>query len=497
MLFQIRDGKLVSNFLEKTSTDFHPISSLTIPKPPLLQMNYPYSKELQHFLAGRQLLLDEIPYSFSLLYEHYENGYIQFQKGIERKNNRLKCNRCGNSEEVFFAQFPCARCHQQCLYCRHCIMMGRVTQCTPLVIWTGPEPTGKTEGKLNWSGQLSIPQQEASEKIIKAIAENDSLLVWAVCGAGKTEMLFQGIEYALNHQKRIAIATPRTDVVLELTPRLKKVFPNIKIAALYGGSEDRHIFSPLVITTTHQLFRFYKAFDVMIIDEVDAFPYSVDESLRYAAEKARKETSSQVYLTATPEAKWQKQCKARKLNHVIIPARFHRKPVPIPRFEWCGNWKKQFEKNYVPGNIRQWVKKRVEIRKQALLFFSKIEIMENVLPIFRQIHPNIESVHAEDEKRKEKVEAMRKGEILILLTTTILERGVTIPNIDVAVIGAEDDIFTESALVQISGRVGRSSDYPSGDIVFFHYGKTKAMIAARNQLIRMNEIARKKGLLDV
>lgn len=68
---------------------------------------------------------------------------------------------------------------------------------------------------------------------------------------------------------------------------------------------------------------------------------------------------------------------------------------------------------------------------------------------------------------KEKVQKMRKQETLILLTTTILERGVTFPHIDVAVLGAEERIFTESALVQIAGRVGRSVEAPTGDVVFF------------------------------
>ena len=55
----------------------------------------------------------------------------------------------------------------------------------------------------------------------------------------KTEMLFYGIEEALQKEERVCIATPRTDVVLELVPRLQEVFPSINVAALYGGSVDR------------------------------------------------------------------------------------------------------------------------------------------------------------------------------------------------------------------------------------------------------------------
>ena len=57
--------------------------------------------------------------------------------------------------------------------------------------------------------------------------------------AGKTEMLFYGINEAFQKGERVCIATPRTDVVLELAPRLQEVFPYIKVAALYGGSVDK------------------------------------------------------------------------------------------------------------------------------------------------------------------------------------------------------------------------------------------------------------------
>ena len=188
---------------------------------------------------------------------------------------------------------------------------------------------------------------------------SDSLLVWAVCGAGKTEVLFEGIHEALQQGKRVCLATPRTDVVLELSPRLKKVFPNLPLATLYGGSEDPNVSAPLTIATTHQLLRFYQAFDLVILDEVDAFPYSVDTSLQYAVEQARKSTSCIIYLTATPNEQWQKECRNGKRNVVTIPARFHRYSLPVPRFSWCGNWRKGLKKGSLPSNVLQWVKMRI------------------------------------------------------------------------------------------------------------------------------------------
>lgn len=468
----------------------------SIPQTPI-NHNYSFNPNLQNLLTGKQLPLDELPFSIKEIHQHYENGYLIFRKGIIIQKGKPKCERCGNNDQNWFAAYPCSRCGTSCTYCRRCLMMGRVSACTPLCSWNIAGGFEAANSQLVWNGTLSQGQQTASTRVCEAVANGSELLVWAVCGAGKTEVLFEGIERALQQQKRVCIATPRTDVVLELTPRLQAVFPHIQVASLYGGSEDRHNQSPLTIATTHQLLRFYKAFDTIILDEVDAFPYSVDETLQYAVKNARKDQSAMIYLTATPNPKWRKECRLGKRDYVTIPARFHRHPLPVPQFVWCGSWQKPLKNGKLPPIVMKWLQQRLQSQTQALLFIPKIDLIPVILPILQKLHPKIEAVHSEDPQRKEKVQNMRNKEIPILVTTTILERGVTFPNLDVAVLGAEDRIFTESALVQISGRVGRSTEYPNGNITFFHFGRTEAMISARKQILSMNKEAIEKGLVDL
>ncbi|WP_328703170.1 DEAD/DEAH box helicase [Alkalihalobacterium elongatum] len=371
---------------------------------------------------------------------------------------------------------------QRCCYCRKCIMLGRVSQCTPLLRWTGPVPENQaTEHQLAWNGDLSPEQAAASQKLQESIQEKTSFLIWAVCGSGKTEMLFESISEALSQQNRVLIAAPRTDVVVELTPRLKAAFPNTSIVSLYGGSEDRGKNGQLFISTTHQLLRYQNYFDVILVDEVDAFPYSFDKSLQFAVHKAQTKDGVTVFLTATPSLE------LKTYPHIKVPKRYHGYPLPVPKFQWCGNWKKTITKHRLPQNVADWLTERAEQKKQAFLFVPTIEVAEQLVPIVSKLNLSCESVHAEDDHRHEKVAKFRSGETQILITTTILERGVTVPNIDVAVLGAEEAIFTESALVQISGRVGRHKDYPNGDIVFFHYGKTTVMVAAKRHIVQMNE----------
>lgn len=463
-----------------------------IPKNP----NFYFLKKLQQHLQGKELLLTEIPFPVEEIQNHYKKGYIQLNYGVRRKQQRLFCTRCGNSNSSFFSSFDCAKCGEpECHYCRKCIMMGRISECTPLYSWSGPPFLEETDSRLKWEGQLSRGQAVASQRVEDVVLNNNELLVWAVCGAGKTEVLFKGIERGLTEGKKICIATPRTDVVLELAPRLRHVFPSTSIAALYGGSEEKHKSAALTISTTHQLLRFKQTFDCIIVDEVDAFPYSADTSLQFAVEKSRKEKSSLIYLTATPSEKWKNDVKQKKRDAVTIPARYHGHPLPVPEFAWCGNWRKQLSKGKLPKNVVEWLKERLTSGKQAFLFVPSVRLIDEVVGLCRELDQRIEGVHAEDPERREKVLRFRSGEMPIIVTSTILERGVTIPNSDVAVLGSEDGIFTESALVQISGRVGRSASYPAGNITFFHYGKTKAMIEAKSHIGQMNHKALKSDFI--
>ncbi len=493
MRFDISKGFLTPVFSYSEGlpiSGYHPVPvKTTIP-------NFPYSPDLQKHLIGKLLLLTELPFSIDALLSHYEHGYVKLDAGIVKKQQQLTCNRCGNSHPSLFSSFSCSQCgEQECYYCRNCIMMGRVSACTPLFSWSGPSISEPSPATLNWVGQLSKGQTIASERVVTAVKYNKELLVWAVCGAGKTEVLFKGIEEALANHKRICIATPRTDVVLELAPRLQKVFPSITISAIYGGSEDRHTFSPLTLSTTHQLYRFKQTFDCIIVDEVDAFPYSADATLQFAVLKSRKEKSSLIYLTATPNKKWKQEVQQNKREAVRIPARYHGHPLPVPEFVWTGNWQKQLEKGRLPKKVMEWLGARITSARQAFLFVPSISVINQVVEICRQLDGKIEGVHAEDPERREKINKFRSEKMPVIVTTTILERGVTIPNSDVAVLGSEDGIFTESALVQIAGRVGRSATYPNGNVTYFHFGKTQAMVEAKRHIVKMNEEAEKEGYL--
>ncbi len=350
--------------------------------------------------------------------------------------------------------------------------------------WNGPELSfPQHEHPLQWEGKLSSAQKRASDAVAKTVQEQKQLLLWAVCGAGKTEVLFEGIARALSAGKRVLVATPRTDVVKELFPRFKKSFPRVTITALYGGNRHRRFDAQFVVATTHQVMRYYKAFDWIVVDEVDAFPFSFDKSLRYAINEAKKETSSLIYLSATPSKEW---LRSPDIEQMKIPKRYHGYPLPIPKFKWCGNWLKSVKKGHLPKPIRNWLTAKLKQQKQVLLFVPSIHILRTLSEVLQSNSFQHDTVHAADNRRHALITDFREQKSSLLVTTTILERGVTFPDVQVGVVGAEQDIFTEAALVQIAGRVGRHRDWPDGDVIFFHYGVSLEMRRAYTHINLMN-----------
>ena len=180
----------------------------------------------------------------------------------------------------------------------------------------------------------------------------------------------------------------------------------------------------------------------------------------------------------------------------LIPARYHLYSLDIPKFQWAGNLEKALKKGRLPNVVLRWMRKKLATNRRALLFVPTIEAGFHLQQALKTLlNLEVPFVYSSYEQRIAKVKAFKEGEGQFLITTMILERGVTIADIDVAIFCAEHEVYEESALVQISGRVGRNPKYPHGEIIFFHYGITEAMDAAREQIKRMNQSAWKQRLL--
>ena len=74
-----------------------------------------------------------------------------------------------------------------------------------------------------------------------------------------------------------------------------------------------------------------------------------------------------------------------------------------------------------------------------------------------------------------------------LVCTTLLERGITIPSVQVVVFKGDHSVFTTASLIQIFGRVGRSFKDPDGKGVCLCQALNKSIKDCVSQISKMND----------
>ncbi len=302
-------------------------------------------------------------------------------------------------------------------------------------------------------------------------------LVHAVCGSGKTEIVLEIISYCIRNGLKVGFAVPRRDVIRELYLRFKNIFVNNKVVAIYGG----HVYSlqaDLVCITTHQLFRYDHYFDLLIIDEIDAFPYEGNEVLE--AFFIRSIKGHYILLSATPPDHVVKEFQKEGKSILRLNKRFHKFPLPVPVCSLHRGIMKYY-------HLKRETQRFLLENKPIFVFTPTIDICEQVYSVMRLFFKDISYVHSKCVDRNERIEKFRNGKTKALITTAVLERGVTVKNLQVIVFKADHPLYTSAALIQISGRVGRKKDAPTGEVIYLADKKTKQMEQSIDEIKRANE----------
>ena len=74
------------------------------------------------------------------------------------------------------------------------------------------------------------------------------------------------------------------------------------------------------------------------------------------------------------------------------------------------------------------------------------------------------------------------------MTTAVLERGVTIKDLQVIIFHADSSIYDTASLIQIAGRAGRRKEAPEGEVIFFAKRNTKYIQGAIDEINANNKI---------
>lgn len=276
---------------------------------------------------------------------------------------------------------------------------------------------------------------------------------------------------------KVGFAIPRRDVVIELVHRLKTTFKTYKVISVYGGHTD-DLVGDIVCLTTHQLFRYENYFDLLILDEIDAFPFKGDYVLNALFKRSLK--GHYVMMSATPSEDMINLYKNTKGKNMIeLHTRYHKQPIPVPHVHKTNSY-------FMPYITLKYLKKFLEDKKPVLVFaptISECEFLYKMLKIFVK---DGFFVHSKCVNRAKIISDFKENKYKYLVTTAVLERGVTIKNLQVIIYDASNTIYTKEGLIQISGRVGRVIGATDGEVVFVSSKETDAIKNAIREIEKSN-----------
>ena len=305
------------------------------------------------------------------------------------------------------------------------------------------------------------PDQQKATAAIKEDMESVHPMDRLICGDvgfGKTELAIRAAFKAACDGKQVAVLVPTTILALQhyrtFSERLKDFPCTIDyISRLRCAKEIKEIQQRLkegkidIIIGTHRLINKkieFKDLGLLIIDEEQKFGVTAKERLRQL--KASVDTLT---LTATPIPRTLQfsLLGARDLSIINTPP-----PNRLPVYT-----------EVIPFEddaVAEIISREMERGGQVFFVHNKIEDINSVYDILHRIVPEAEICIAhgrmEPEVLEKKIIDFIDGEYDILLSTSIMENGIDIPNANTIIINQAQK-FGLSDLHQLRGRVGRSN----------------------------------------
>ncbi|CAM3346843.1 transcription-repair coupling factor [Aequorivita lipolytica] len=305
------------------------------------------------------------------------------------------------------------------------------------------------------------PDQSTATEDVKKDMENERPMDRLVCGDvgfGKTEVAIRAAFKAVDNGKQVAILVPTTILAFQhfktFTERLSEMPVKVDYLNRFRTAKERKVVLDGlkdgrldIVIGTHQLVSKsveFKDLGLLIIDEEQKFGVGVKDKL-----KTIKENVDTLTLTATPIPRTLQfsLMAARDLSVITTPPP-NRYPVEthVIRFG--------------EESIRDAV--RYEITRGGQVFFvhNRIENIKEVAGLIQRLVPDAKIGIGHGQMDGKKLEDLMlrfmNNEFDVLVSTTIIESGLDVPNANTIFINNANN-FGLSDLHQMRGRVGRSN----------------------------------------
>lgn len=305
--------------------------------------------------------------------------------------------------------------------------------------------------------QDQIDAIEATKSDMESTKTMDRLICGDV-GFGKTEIAIRAAFKAVQDGKQVVFLVPTTILAQQhyntFTERMKEFPVRVELMSRFVSAKDqKKIIEDVkkgmvdILIGTHRLLStdiVYKDLGLLIIDEEQRFGVTHKEKI-----KQIKEDVDVLTLTATP-----------------IPRTLHMSLVGIrdmSLLEEAPNDRlpiQTYVMEYNEEMVREAISRELARNGQVYYVYNRVNNIADITAKIQALVPEANVAFAHGQMKESELERIMydfiKGDIDVLVSTTIVETGIDIPNVNTIVIHDSDRLGL-SQLYQLRGRVGRSN----------------------------------------
>lgn len=324
----------------------------------------------------------------------------------------------------------------------------------------GPDTVWQREFEEMFPFEETQDQLQAIEDT-KSDMESKRIMDRLVCGDvgyGKTEVAIRAAFKAVQEGKQVVYLVPTTILAQQhyntFVQRMKDFPVKVELLSRFRtASEQKRTIEELkkgfvdIVIGTHRVLSDdvkYKDLGLLIIDEEQRFGVSHKEKI-----KKLKENIDVLTLTATPIP--------RTLHMSLVGIRdmsvLEEPPqdrMPIQTFV-C---------EYNEEMVREAISRELARDGQVYYVYNRVSNIADIAATIQKIMPEAVVAFAHGQMKEQELERIMfdfiNGEIDVLVSTTIIETGLDIPNVNTMIIHDSDNLGL-SQLYQLRGRVGRSN----------------------------------------
>ena len=343
----------------------------------------------------------------------------------------------------------------------------------------------KFDTDTEWQQEFEdeFPYEETPDQVratleVKKDMESKKPMDRLLCGDvgyGKTEVAMRAAFKAIMGNKQVAMLVPTTILAeqhyLSFKDRVKSFPVRVEVLSRFKTrSEQKEIVAQLkdgavdIVIGTHRLLSkdiAFKDLGLVIIDEEQRFGVHHKEKLKHY-----RALVDVLTLTATPIPRtlYMSLMGVRDISMITTPPK-SRLPVHTEVLE------------YNDLIVKQAIEHELARKGQVYFVHNRVQSIERIHKHLKELLPDIRLGVAHGQMKPSELEPQMikffKGNIDVLIATSIIETGLDVPNVNTIIINRAD-MFGLSDLYQLRGRVGRLSSkrkayaylmVPSGGIV--------------------------------